>query len=403
MFNKIICFCIAIIYFVLISTCLALPMICLIKKVNCLSDLPQKPKAFSEQLSNATKFCPPSMRVRLSIRSKECPGLTLVKLPENLKVKDALPKLRGKGEFLYVEPNYKIKFLSTFPNDLRFGELWAMHNTGQFDGIMDADIDAPEAWDIITDSNVIVAVIDTGVDYTHPDSAANMWINAAEIPGNGIDDDGNGYIDDIYGYDFSGYTPDDQDSNPMDEDGHGTHCAGIIGAVGNNNRGVTGVCWNVQIMALKIMPPYSGGLDAFVSNAVEAIGYAAANNAKVINASWSIYNNYSQALKDSIDDAGDAGVLFIAAAGNEGYDNDITPSYPASYDCDNIISVMATDHYDNKASFSNYGPISVDLGDLAAISLAACLLICLVIIMALPAAHRWPCRTWPGRVRWYGR
>jgi len=133
---------------------------------------------------------------------KLVPGLSLVKLPENLKVKDALSKLRGKGEFLYIEPNYKIRIALTFPNDTRFEELWAMHNTGQTDGTDDADIDAPEAWDIATGANdIIVAVIDTGVDYTHPDLAANMWINETELNGTtGVDDDENGYVDDVYGW-----------------------------------------------------------------------------------------------------------------------------------------------------------------------------------------------------------
>ena len=300
---------------------------------------------------------------------KLVPSLSVVKLPVNLTVVDALPKLRGKSGILYVEPNYKIRLASTLPNDTRFDELWAMHNTGQTGGTEDADIDAPEAWDIATGANdIIVAVIDTGVDYTHPDLAANMWINETELNGTtDVDDDNNGYIDDIYGYDFGGYDVNYQDNDPMDEYGHGTHVAGTLGAVGNNSEGITGVCWSARIMALKIFPPYFiSEWEALVSNAVEAIEYAVDNDAKVINASWTISNNYSQALKDAIEDAGDANIVFVAAASNYSnspwYDNDATPDYPSSYDCNNIISVMATDHDDDRSSFSHYGATTVDLG-----------------------------------------
>jgi subtilisin family serine protease len=128
---------------------------------------------------------------------KIVPGLSLVKLPDGLSVKDAISLLKTRKDILYVEPNYKLTLFSVFPNDSRFDELWGMHNTGQTGGTPDADIDAPQAWDISTDSNIIVAVIDSGVDYNHPDLKANMWHNPGEIPGNGIDDDNNGYIGDI--------------------------------------------------------------------------------------------------------------------------------------------------------------------------------------------------------------
>ena len=198
---------------------------------------------------------------------KIVPGLSLVKLPTGLTVEDALKKLMGADGILYAEPDY-VKSGSTYPNDPRFNELWNMHNIGQVYGKLDADIDAPEAWDIRTDSDIIVAVIDSGIDYTHPDLAANMWINPGEdfpplgVVGpedfNGVNDDGNydsagnPLIDDIYGYDFCTYGGHVRDSDPMDDEGHGTHVAGIIGAVGNNNTGITGVCWKVKIMALKI-------------------------------------------------------------------------------------------------------------------------------------------------------
>jgi subtilisin family serine protease len=188
---------------------------------------------------------------------KLVPGLTLVKLPANMEVTDALSKLRGKSEILYVEPNYKIQLLSTFPNETeppgRFNELWGLYNH-----VNRCDVHAPEAWDIVTDSDIIVAVLDSGVDYNHPDLTGNMWINEAEYYGqpgvnddNNYDNDGNPLIDDIYGYDFSTFNGKTRNANPMDDFGHGTHCAGIIGAVGNNGEGIAGVCWNVKIMAVK--------------------------------------------------------------------------------------------------------------------------------------------------------
>ena len=298
---------------------------------------------------------------------KRVSGLTLVKLPENLKVKDALPKFKGKSEILYVEPNYKYKLLSTFPNDpcgpniVDGGLQWGLHNIGQTGGTFNADVNAPEAWDIIHDAyDIIVAIIDSGIDRMHPDLAANMWVNEAEL--NGIpdfDDDGNGKNDDIYGWDFY-YN----DSNPMDYYGHGTHVAGIIAADGNNGIGVTGVCWNVKLMNLKI------GMDddiyVSIDAAIDAIDYAIDKGAKVLNNSWG-GGDYSQALYEEIEAADANGVLFIAGAGNNGQDNDgLHPFYPASYNCNNIISVMATDHNDNRSiwgmyELSNYGATTVDL------------------------------------------
>jgi hypothetical protein len=287
-------------------------------------------------------------------------GLTQVSLPTGVSVENAVASLKQSSSILYAEPDYKLQ-LCAVPNDTRFGELWGMRNTGQSGGTPGADISATEAWDINTGNNVIVAVLDTGVDYTHPDLAANMWHNPGEIAGNGIDDDGDGYIDDVYGIDTG-----DNDGNPMDDSavaGHGTHVSGIIGAVGNNSRGVTGVCWHVRIMAIKLYNS-SGGpdtWDAFVSNAVTGIQYAKDKGAKVINASWRAYA-YSQNLYDAIASARDAGIIFVAAAGNENINNDSTPDYPASYNLANIISVMATTDTDQRASFSNYGLTSVDIG-----------------------------------------
>ena len=284
-------------------------------------------------------------------------GLTLVEIPDDMSVEEAIVEFENTPGVLYAQPNYIHRYVSAFPNDPYFPYLYGLHNTGQTGGTLDADIDAPEAWDLRTDAcNVIVAVIDSGVDYTHPDLAANMWRNPGEIPGNGIDDDNNGYIDDIYGYDFY-----NNDGDPMDDLGHGTHCAGIIGAVGNNAQGVTGVCWNVKIMALK-----NGNINGIPTYCcIQCIYYAIAMGAKVLSNSWG-GGPYEQGLKDAIDAANAAGVLFVAAAGNDGMSNDYRPFYPASYDCNNIIAVMATDANDERSTWppygsSNYGPTSVDL------------------------------------------
>ncbi len=291
---------------------------------------------------------------------KIVPGLTLVKLRENLSVEDAVPAFKSTSGILYAEPNYKIKLLSTFPNDPNFAQLWGMHNEGQTGGTEGADIEAPEAWDIATDANsIIVAVLDTGVDYTHPDLADNIWVNEAELNGiQGVDDDENDYVDDVYGWDFA-----DGDADPKDYYYHGTHCAGTVGAAGGNDEGVVGVCWNVKIMNLKVFPNY--GDETFISGAIKAIEYAVDKEAKILSNSWGGGPD-SNSLREAIQAADANGVLFVAAAGNypqlPWLDNDAIPVYPASYDCNNVISVMSTDHDDNRSSFSHYGANSVDLG-----------------------------------------
>lgn len=263
-----------------------------------------------------------------------------------------LAELNSDPAVAYAEPDFRIKLEATV-NDPSFSALWGLHNTGQTGGTVDADIDAPEAWDrTMGSANVVVGVIDTGVDYTHGDLAANMWTNSGEIPGNGVDDDGNGYVDDIHGYDFV-----NGDGDPMDDHYHGTHCAGTIGAEGNNGVGVIGVSPEVTIMALKFLDASGNG---WTSDAVSAIYYAMANGATLTSNSWG-GGGYSQALYDAIQAAGNEGQLFVAAAGNDGVNTDYSPSYPAAYTLDNIISVAATDHNDQHASFTNFGAVSVDL------------------------------------------
>ena len=258
----------------------------------------------------------------------------------------------------YVEPDYELRAIETVPDDPQFSSLWGLHN------IADTDIDAPEAWDITTGStpigseDAVIAVIDTGVDYTHIDLAANMWTNPGEIAGNGIDDDNNGVVDDVYGYNSITGSGD-----PMDDQYHGTHCAGTIGAVGNNATGVVGVNWTASIMAVKFLD--SGGSGS-TTNAIKSLQYIQEmKDEKGVNIiassnSWG-GGGFSTAMYDAIQAAGSSGMLFVAAAGNYAWNNDETPYYPASYDLDNIISVAATDSSDHLAGFSHYGPISVDL------------------------------------------
>jgi hypothetical protein len=272
-----------------------------------------------------------------------------------------IDRLKKDPRVRYAEPNF-IVHADTVPNDPAFGNLWGLSNTGQpiqgFAGTPGADIHAAQAWNTTTGSpSVTVAVIDTGVDYMHPDLSSNIWINPGEnCPGcrnDGIDNDHNGYVDDWHGWNFVSNTND-----PMDDHGHGTHVAGTIGASGNNGVGVAGVNWNVRIMPVKFLNAQGSGTTA---DAVSAVLYAAQNGADVMNNSWA-GGDYSQALADAITFADQHNSLFVAAAGNDGSDNDAQPTYPASYDLPNVVAVAATDNFDDVAYFSNVGRQSVDLG-----------------------------------------
>jgi subtilisin family serine protease len=293
-------------------------------------------------------------------------NLQVLQLPPGRPVAGTIAAYQQSGLVAYAEPDFIIHALATSPNDPYFndGSLWGLHNTGQSGGKPDADVDAPEAWDILHDArNVIVAVIDTGIRATHEDLAANLWINPGEsgpdILGldkrfNGIDDDGDGYIDDVNGINaILGL------GAPIDDHGHGTHVSGTIGAVGNNGVGVVGVAWHVQIMALKFLDALANG---DVSDAIECIEYARVKRANIINASWGWYGFDSQALRDSIQTAGNAGIIFVAACGNSAINNDVNPLNPASYNLDNIIAVAATTWADQLADWSSYGATTVDLG-----------------------------------------
>lgn len=261
----------------------------------------------------------------------------------------------------YAELDYVRRTDAIVPNDPFFSLEWGMLNTGQTvnldPGTAGADARMPDAWTVLTgNANFVVAIIDSGTLLAHEDLAANIWTNPGEIAANGIDDDANGYIDDTRGWDFFSV-----DNDPSDV-GHGTHTAGTVGAVGNNGVGVAGVAWNCKLMALRFIGPNGG----FTSDAVLAVQYATRKQVKVSNNSWG-GGGFDQSLFDAISASAAVGHVFVASAGNGnaagvGINNDITPSYPASYALDNIISVAATDNDDRKATFSNFGAVSVDIG-----------------------------------------
>jgi subtilisin family serine protease len=284
-------------------------------------------------------------------------NLQVLRTPGQDGLERAMEAMRQSGLFEYVEPDYVLTVHDHMtPDDPSYtdGSLWGLHNVGQNGGTADADIDAPEAWHVRTSAEpVIVAVIDTGIRYTHEDLAANMWINPGEIPGNGVDDDNNGFVDDVYGVNAIVMAGD-----PMDDHGHGTHVAGTIGAAGDNARGVVGIAWRVQLMACKFLASNGSGL---TSDAITCVDYAVAMGARVMNNSWG-GGAHSQALEDAIVAARDAGIVFVASAGNDGADLDAYVKYPAEYDVDNVLAVAATDRNDRLASFSNFGVQSVELG-----------------------------------------
>lgn len=260
--------------------------------------------------------------------------------------------LRASKDVALVERNARLRMFAV-PNDLT-PSLWNLRNTRA-----GFDVNAVEAWDITTGSkDVIVAVIDGGIGLTHNDLAGNLWVNQKEATGvAGVDDDGNGYVDDINGYHFAL-----NNGNPEDIRGHGSHVSGIIGAVGNNGRGIVGINWNVSIMALNMFPRYS---EAQVADAIRAIDYAIANGARVINASWGQSDDEEsddyKLLREAVVRAEQAGVIFVAAAGNNGRSNDQYKLVPATFGVPNIIAVGSMDSAGRLGTSSNYGKRTVDI------------------------------------------
>ncbi|MCC5851560.1 MAG: S8 family serine peptidase [Alkalimonas sp.] len=272
-----------------------------------------------------------------------------VRIPQGVDRDYLIKKLSRHPAIELAEPNYMVQSLASplSPNDPRFNELWGLHNTGQSGGTPGADISALEAWEVTTGSrDIIIGVIDTGMDYNHPDLIANRWENDGSYPGHQF-----------------GWSTLNSSGDPMDSGSHGTHVAGTIGAVGDNGVGVVGVSWNVTLIPCQFLGAGGGS----TAGAIECISYFTdlklnhGVDVKATNNSWG-GGGFSEALKMAIEDGGDAGILFIAAAGNDARDADQFPMYPAAYDSDIIVSVASTDRNDNLSGFSNFGLESVDLG-----------------------------------------
>lgn len=290
-------------------------------------------------------------------------GLVAIDDLDNLQAEAIADEYRALPEVEYAEPSYEISlnhdgggFKHLHPNDVRFSEQWALDNDGRNEGKEGADVGALRAWVVTTgDDDIVVAVLDSGVDYTHSDLQNNIWVRPDNIKQ--YQDRHLGLIEDLHGYNAVENTGD-----PMDENGHGTHCAGIIGAEGGNEIGISGVNWKVKIMPLKFMN--AGGFGTS-KDAIEAINYVidrkrAGVNVRVISASWGT-SMPSRALEEAIRKAHEAGILFVAASGNDGANTDHFPQYPAGYDLGNLISVAALNRKDELASFSNYGAKRVHL------------------------------------------
>ncbi len=270
--------------------------------------------------------------------------IRVLRLASTETARAAIARLRASGRYEYVEPD-RLLFAKATPNDPLFAQQWALANTGQSGGTIGADIGALGAWNTRTDATgnaIVVAIVDSGIRLTHADLAANLWTGSPR--GNhGI----NAQVSSVYPKHYQ----------PTDEDGHGTHVAGIVGAVGNNSVGTTGVAWSAKLMALRFMDSSGTGS---TSDEIECIEYAIANGAKIINASYGS-ESYSIAEYDALKAARDAGVIVVAAAGNDGADNDALTSYPSGYALDNIVAVASTNRRDELSGFSNYGSGSVDL------------------------------------------
>ena len=295
--------------------------------------------------------------------------LIRLQLPQGIELAEAIAAMKSDSRVAYAEGNEVIRLAETIehgtadsvapsneepsaPNDLD-PKLWGLNNTGQNRGTAGADISALDAWKVTTGDNSangpLIAVIDTGIDYNHPDLKANMWVNTGEIPGNGIDDDGNGVIDDVYGYNAFA-----DNGNPLDGHSHGTHCAGTIGAVGNNGEGVTGVMQNARMMAVKI---FSDGGSTSTDAIVRGLMYSAKMGADITSNSWG-GGGRSQAIYDAF---ASNPALHVIAAGNSSYDNDKRDNFPSNYDLDSIVAVASTTRNDQKSGFSQWGATTVDV------------------------------------------
>ena len=291
-----------------------------------------------------------SLRPTINIRNKnkKKPKFTSEQLVRLIK------KMHQSGLFEYVEPDWIMSIEQT-PTDSAYtdGSLWGLKNTGQSSGAAGIDVNAEPAWAINSGSpSIVVGVVDTGIRYTHQDLAGNMWVNPDEIPGNNIDDDNNGYIDDIHGINAI-----NNDGDPMDNNDHGSHCAGTIAATANDSGRIVGVAYGVKLMALKFLDAAGNGA---TSDAVECIDYAISEGVDVLSNSWG-GGGSSSTMLNTISAANEAGILFIAAAGNESSNTDTSANFPSNYEVENVISVASIDRNGNLANSSNYGQITVDI------------------------------------------
>ncbi len=295
----------------------------------------------------------------------------LVKLAGDEQTAEFLNSSEQNGAIAYAEPNYIMHINGSpdadaeevLPNDPELAKLWGLKNTGQKDpsgavGVAGADIGAAKAWAITKgNKDIMVAVIDTGVDYTHPDLKDNIFHNPGESGDgketNGIDDDGNGFVDDHTGWNFAGVS----NNNPMDDNSHGTHVSGTIGARGDDGFGVVGVNWNASIMPVKFL---TGSGSGTLADAVKSIQYSTLMNAKIMNNSWG-GGGFTQSMFDAIVEAKNKDLLFIAAAGNDSTNADSNPHYPAGYQVDNVMAIAATTNKDTLATFSTYGKRTVHI------------------------------------------
>ncbi|HYY55875.1 MAG TPA: S8 family peptidase [Pyrinomonadaceae bacterium] len=293
---------------------------------------------------------------RLEDEIEAVDGLALIGDEDGKSAEEVAAEYRSlTGLVEYAEPVGQINLDQAeinheHPDDPMFNDQWSLDNHGQNGGKTEADINAVRAWARTTGSSkVVVAVIDSGVDYTHPDLMNNIWVRPPDVAQ--YADDELGTVDDTYGFNAL-----NDNGDPMDQNGHGTHCAGIIGAEGGNGLGIAGVNWKVEIMPLRFIDANGSGT---TRDAIKAINYVidrkrAGVNVRIISASWGS-TMYSKALEDVIAAAGQEGIIFIAASGNSSADADKSPHYPASYDLPNVISVAALTRHDELASFSNYG------------------------------------------------
>lgn len=302
----------------------------------------------------------PSLHSRLKARLKKSfPGMgniQVLEVPRGVSAAELIARYRQSADVESADFDIVLSSCA-LPNDPRVvnGDQWHLNNFGQSDGLFGADIDADTAWSNLNSaSNIIVAVVDSGLRVTHQDIAANLWVNPGEIPGNGVDDDGNGAVDDVHGLNSTGVSP---SGNVTDYFGHGTHVAGIVGAVGNNGLGVSGIAWNVRIMPCRFLDDFGNG---YATDLIECLNYARTNGAKVVNCSFETPGPINNSLSNAFWNLRNAGIVVVAAAGNSGLDTDVAPRYPACFAIDNIISVMASTRNDTYLGY-NYGATTIDL------------------------------------------